>query len=266
MTIYYILLAVTALAAYPLCKKSGTAGKIAYLTAVFGFMVVMASLRYGIGNDYFHYYDRMVLALDQGYSLSEAFTKLDTEPGYALLVMLVGTGFPRSVQYLALNCIMALICIVPVAVVIGRYSKMPWLSAWLYICLVFFYNTMNFTRASAAAAIVFLAYPFMRDRKHIPAVLLILVACTFHLSAAVMLPVYFLSLIKLHKIITPVISAVAVICFVFSRQIINFAVTNVFTHYKQYAGSIYVNNGLSIAFMIVPTIMLASVLGAYLSG
>ncbi|MBQ5316557.1 MAG: EpsG family protein [Oscillospiraceae bacterium] len=266
MTIYYILLALTALAAYPLCRKGGTKGKIIYIALIFGFMAAMASLRYGIGNDYFHYRDRMLLQLDFHYGFADAFTKLDNEPGYALIVKAVGAVFPRSVQYLALNVIMAVLCILPVSYVIGRYSKMPWLSAWLYICLVFFYNTMNFTRQSLAAAIIFLAYPFMRDKKHIPVILLILLACTFHLSAAVMLPVYLISLIKPHRIFTPVMSACAVGLFIFSKQLIDLAVTKVFTHYTPYLDSVYLNNGLSKAFIIVPAVMLIIVLTAYLCG
>lgn len=223
MAVYYILMALILGLAYPMCiRKPSKKKNIIYIAVVFGYMFVMSSLRYGLGNDYFNYRTYLHNVMDNGLSVIDTVRTTGIEPGYVLLLKLTGL---LGGDYLILNTLTALLILVPTAYIIIKYSKMPWISAWLYLTVTFFYNSLNFTRQSLSVAVIFLGWRFFRDRKHIPAVLIILAAAMFHVSALILLPVYFLSLIKPSAKSLGIIGGAGVLAFIFSRQILSFVTT-----------------------------------------
>lgn len=100
----------------------------------------MSSLRYGLGNDYFNYRTYLHNVMDNGLSVIDTVRTTGIEPGYVLLLKLTGL---LGGDYLILNTLTALLILVPTAYIIIKYSKMPWISAWLYLTVTFFYNSMN---------------------------------------------------------------------------------------------------------------------------
>ena len=148
MAVYYILMALILGLAYPMCiRKPSKKKNIIYIAVVFGYMFVMSSLRYGLGNDYFNYRTYLHNVMDNGLSVIDTVRTTGIEPGYVLLLKLTGL---LGGDYLILNTLTALLILVPTAYIIIKYSKMPWISAWLYLTVTFFYNSLNFTRLSAA--------------------------------------------------------------------------------------------------------------------
>ena len=264
MAVYYILMALILGLAYPMCiRKPSKKKNIIYIAVVFGYMFVMSSLRYGLGNDYFNYRTYLHNVMDNGLSVIDTVRTTGIEPGYVLLLKLTGL---LGGDYLILNTLTALLILVPTAYIIIKYSKMPWISAWLYLTVTFFYNSLNFTRQSLSVAVIFLGWRFFRDRKHIPAVLIILAAAMFHVSALILLPVYFLSLIKPSAKSLGIIGGAGVLAFIFSRQILSFVTTYILPRYAKYMDTIYLRVGLSWVFLLIPALMMILTLAAYFTG
>ncbi len=264
MTVYYILMLLILGFAYPLCIRKPSAKKnTVYVCIVFGYMLVMSVLRYGIGNDYFNYRSYLYGMTDNGLSFIQTVRIYGLEPGYVLLLKAAAL---LGGDYIVLNVITAVLIIVPTAYIILKYSKMPWLSAWLYLTVTFFYNSLNFTRQSLSVAVIFLGWRFFRDKKHIPAVLIIIAASMFHISALVLLPVYFLSLIKPSAKTLAVIGALGLTIFIFSEKILYAVTTYILPRYAKYMDTVYITKGLSPVFLIIPGLIMLLMLSVYFAG
>ncbi|MBQ7782340.1 MAG: EpsG family protein [Oscillospiraceae bacterium] len=264
MTVYYILMLLILGLAYPLCIKNPSQKKnTLYVCTVFGYMLVMSVLRYGIGNDYFNYRRYLYGMTDNDLTFSQTMDTFGIEPGYVLLMKLTQL---LGGDYFILNLITAVLILVPTAYVILRHSKIPWISAWLYLTVTFFYNSLNFTRQSLSVAVIFLGWRFFRDKNHIGAVITVLLASMFHVSALVLIPVYFMSLIKPSAKSLGIIGGGALLCFIFSNQILSFVTTYLLPNYAKYMDTIYLKKGLSPVFLIIPAILLILTLTAYFHG
>lgn len=267
MTVYRVLFLVIFLAAVPLCfYRPNRKKSIVYVSVVFLYMFFMTAFRYGIGNDYDNYRNILYSVIEGDMSVSAIMRDLSMEPGYALLLKAVAMAAPAHAEYFTLNVICALLTLVPAAVIIVKYSKMPWLSCWLYVAITFLYNDMNFTRQSIAAAIVFAGFGFFEKRKHIGVLLVILIAACFHTSVLVLIPVYLLSLIKPCPLSMGIIGALAVAAFIFSEKLLRFAVGTFLPRYEHYLDSIFLTYGLSAKFLIVPAVLALVICTAYYLG
>ncbi len=84
---------------------------------------------------------------------------------------------------------------------IYKYSPHYWLSAYLYLSMGYFYNSMNLLRQSFAMCIVLLGVPFLLKKKIVPFILITLLASQFHSSAIIALLLLTGLVIKDQKII-----------------------------------------------------------------
>ena len=77
--------------------------------------------------------------------------------------------------------------------VVQKYSKSPILSLTVYLCMFYILHEITQIRAGAAAAFFLLALPDLinGNKKHY--IFKVLIACTFHLSAMLLLPLSLLS-------------------------------------------------------------------------
>lgn len=261
---YYVLMALILGLAYPLCIRRPSAKKnILYVSIVFIYMFMMSAFRYGIGNDYFHYRSYFYGMTDGNMPVKDVMNGYGLELGYVLLMKLVALA---GGEYIHLNIMTALLTLVPAAYVICRYSKMPWISSWLYLTITFFYNSMNFTRQTIAATIIFLGYRYFTEKKHLAVLLFIIAGSLFHSSVLIMIPIYLISLIKPSAKSLGIIGGGGVLTFIFSRQIISIVLTNFLPRYAKYADSIYVTVGLTPKFLIIPAILAAIIITAYFMG
>lgn len=263
MAVYYILMALILGLAYPLCiRKPSEKKNIIYVCIVFGYLFLMSVFRYGIGNDFFTY-RRVFYNFVSKESLADRFANRDFELGYTVIMEIARL---LGGDYLILNFIMALLILLPVAFVIIKYSKMPWLSCWIYLTVTFFYNSINFTRQSLAASIVLLSYHFIKEKKHWAVILLALAGSLFHVSVLIFIPVYILSLIKPSVKLYAAVGAAAAVVFVFSDNILEFLLTKVISSYSHYLNTVFLVVGLSKVFLIVPSFFFVLGLAAYYSG
>lgn len=113
------------------------------------------------------------------------------EEGFILFLKLIRSITANENVFLF---IAAMICLLPIGFVIYRFSQMPYLSWYIFICM--FYLSFEFSgmRQSIAMALLFVAFYLLMNNKPVWATLDVLLAGTFHASSMV-----FLLLVVLYK-------------------------------------------------------------------
>lgn len=141
---------------------------------------LLASLRYVTGFDYRFYESAFQSIAVNGLEGADW-----SEPGYLLLNLAVSLLWN---DYRVFLFVFHFLLTTLVFVWIGRYSPAPWLSVFLFLSLQYFALSMNFLRQAMAAAIVLWVYPFLKNRRFLPACGIIFLAACFHRTALIMLP------------------------------------------------------------------------------
>lgn len=258
MNVYYINLLLILGLAYPLCiRNPNRVKKICYLLITFGFMWFVATFRHGIGFDFYSYLE--IFEEIRSVPDWKSVFALKYEPGFELVTRLMGYMVNTSVGVYG---IYSLLIFAPIAVSIYLYCDDVWLSTWLYVMLTYFYSSMSFMRQNLACGVALLGYKFLRDRKPIPYFLIVLVAASFHKTALVMIPLYFLSMIPIN-VKTMVAYGVAIITgYLLSPWIVDFVTDYVFTYYK---GSMYLDpeQASHPIFLLIPSVLLILCLSVF---
>lgn len=115
------------------------------------------------------------------------------EPGFrAYLALVSRTGLSEQ-GFLALT---AALTLVPVAITVSRFSKMPMFSLYLYATVGFYAFAFSGLRQALSVAICFFALRAIKDRRLWRFLLIVGFASMFHQSALVFLPAYWIYRIK----------------------------------------------------------------------
>lgn len=155
-------------------------------------MFLIISLRhYEVGSaDSLHYYEHWEEMSLYSYSGLKSYIEIARfEPGYCVFVWVFSQIFPNGQILFILT---AFFFTFAVCRYIYINSKDPELSFVMYICLGLYTFMVQGLRQSIAMSICLFAIEFIKKRKIIPFVLLVLLAFTFHQSAIVFLLAYFL--------------------------------------------------------------------------
>lgn len=149
-------------------------------------LVLVAGLRYGVGTDYFAYY--------RGYEQykKEMLSLLD-EPGIRVIARVSSVIYddPATMMFLA-----AAITVILMTVTIVRNSHMYWFSLFLYIFLGCWHGCFNGVRQYLAASVLFAGHCFIKERKLLKWILIVLIAAMFHITAVIGIVFYFYAHIK----------------------------------------------------------------------
>ena len=114
--------------------------------------------------------------------------KQQTEEGFTLLCALV-KSLGGTVQHLFF--VVSLINITLITIALGKYTKYPVVALLCYYGILYFNLEMIYIRQAMAVALCFFALQYIPSKRILPYMLIILLACTFHRVAALMLPLYF---------------------------------------------------------------------------
>lgn len=258
MTVYLIAEVIVFLLAYPLCiYKPNNIKKILYVVLVFGYLFGLSYFRYGIGNDYFSYINIFYRAFVTDWQ--DCFND-EVEGGYMVLVKLISL---ITSDTKIMHGIMAMLCLAPTGYIIAKYSKNVWLSCHLYLCLTFYYSSMNFIRQTLTATIIFLAYRLFIQRKTIPFIIVVLIASTLHATVLLLIPVYFMiAYIKPTTKALGVGMVTLIALYLTSNTILNFIAQKI-PKYAGYIGTKYFQVGLSQIYLVVPILYMLLMLYAY---
>ncbi len=173
-------------------KKDDTSdfSKKMYVFLALAVLVLVSGLRYRVGTDYGGYMS--------GYQtdLSEVWEKIITfrEPGIKIVTLLSTLIYD---DYVSMFLGMALITVSLNVITISKHSESIMLGLMLYIFIGAWHGSFNGVRQYAAAAIIFAGHRFILQKKFWKYAAVVLLASLFHITALIMLPIYFLANQKL---------------------------------------------------------------------
>ncbi len=146
-------------------------------------LVLVAGLRTNIGDTYFY-----MLAYTVGdFSWQSILSEKDI--GFSILQVLL-KYISHDPQILVF--VTALITNVLIVAVVYHYSRLFEISLYFFITSGMFITSMNDIRQFLAAAIIFAATKYLFEGSWKKYMLVVLFASTFHLSALVLIPMYFI--------------------------------------------------------------------------
>lgn len=259
MTVYVVYLAVLILVGWYLQGDTAVSDRTRAicLGVTAAVLVAIMTLRYGMGYDYFSYQD--IFTGMAATPMSEVIAGHPTELGFYIFTKLVSMVTAEYHIFLLCCNIIMVGC---VFWVIYRYSPVWWVSAVLYLTLQFMPHSMNFLRQSLAASILFTGWGFLKKGKLIPYMLVVLLATTFHISAIIMIPAYFLMRLPYNRKVLAFYGCGTLVVYLAFTPLINFATTHIFPQYAQYIDSSIYAAGNNFTFVYVP---LACFVGAVIA-
>lgn len=158
-----------------------------YLFVIFAALtlILVAGFRYGVGSDYGSYY--------WGYPRweSECLSRLQVwdEPGLSVLAKMVYWISEDGAFFIFLTSA------ITISLFVFTYAKHT--DDFFFVIMLFIFTScwngsFNGVRQYLAAAIVFAGHRLIFDRKFIRYCILIFIASSFHVTALIMLPMYFI--------------------------------------------------------------------------
>lgn len=247
MFVYLInILSICVYALY-FCRGEQTKLKrIFFLVLCFFQCMLIACIRYEIGTDYRWYYDGFREMAKSGFS---DMSYLDWEIGFVFLNKFVGLFTRNPVIFIGITSAMSL---AGIFYLIWRYSKNIFMSVFLFLNTYLFYLDLNYVRQAIAMSIMCFAYGFLQDRKFWRFLLLCVLAATFHLPVIYLVPVFFITFVKINLKTLPIYAAVLILYFAVSDPILKLLLSH---FHKEYAESRFIKYGISFYYAIYPLLL-----------
>lgn len=115
-----------------------------------------------------------------------------------------------------LMAVMAVLMTAMAAAVLYRDCSIPWVGMFVFVSFNFFGNSMSFIRQSLAIGIFLFAIRYLKEKRFVPYLLILLLAASFHKSMLLLLPFYFLAQLRVTwKSVLTYVSAAAVLLLLF---------------------------------------------------
>jgi transmembrane protein EpsG len=149
------------------------------------FFIIFSGLRYQIGWDY-DVYTKLFFRTDE---------LADIEPSWRLLILFFNytTGNAQTLFFLSSIIIYSLIIFF-----IYRYSSSPVLSMLVFICFPLYYGeSLSCIRQYIAVGFFLLSYKYLIKRDFLKFLLINAIGISFHYSAIVVIPFYFISHLRI---------------------------------------------------------------------
>ena len=191
---FFILLALTPVIVR--VSNNTTSPKLFRVLVLFVIMAFFSCFRAPtVGGDleyYVPHFEEMCQV--RGFSGMFDLSKTNYEPGYTLFCWLLSRITHSTFLFLAVTGLLSLVG--PFALC-KRYSPWPFFSILVYFLFGYYTNTFNNVRQSLALSIVFLAIPYIFEKKFFPFLFMSLLAGSFHFSAVLFIIAYPLARVRL---------------------------------------------------------------------
>lgn len=193
----------------PVTGKAGNRKLTSYYLFVVICVIILASvagLRYYVGTDFGSYY--------RNYSTwsKDLIERLQTwdEPGLSVLASLLMFITDDGAAFIFVTAALTVSLFV---FTMARHTDDFFFVVMLYIFMSCWSGCFNGVRQYLAAAILFAGHRLIYDRKFIKFCIVVFLAASFHITALIMLPMYFIITTKLdmRKIIFILVSGVALV-------------------------------------------------------
>jgi len=256
MTIYIIsalcLLSFALLSEFGYFKTSKTA-KAAFLSAGSLILFFISAFRFDTGYDYRPYTNFFTRTIS---NTTAQLATLRFEKGYVFLNRYIQL-FVNDFQVLFI--IISLIVIILVYAILLKYCKNPSLGLLGFYLLGYYFVSMDLMRNLVAGLIVMYSYKYIKEKDFMRFIVIVLLASTFHLSALVFIPFYFILRLKFNYITFIVHTVVWGTLLVFSRPIMDFVTTYIYSSYDVET-SVTINTSVPLIDSIFPLIIFISIM------
>lgn len=258
MWFHFLVIGLLLLLSVPLFLKGEKKwNKKIYLWLSFFILFFISAFRsVNIGNDTSEYV-RLFNFFGTENNILELSTRF--EIGYVVFNKIL---YSLSSNHLILFIVTSLFIIGVWMIFIYKNSNMVWISVFLFINLRIYYFTLSGLRQAISMAILLISYKFLKERKFVPFLSLILIASLFHSSALIFLIVYPLSKIKFNRRFLTVQTIVGILIFVAFDSFINI-IFMLFPQYQHYASGVYFTGDVQIAsvlnFLVLLIILLLGI-------
>lgn len=189
-------------------------------------LIIISSLRYDVGVDYFNYGNIFHLIREHGY-------RVHYELGFYWINLIIGKLTDNSQWILVVSAILTMFII---GWVVVKYSSSVTLSLFLFTTLGFYFYSMNNPRYYIALALSLLIGALAQNRKTIFALILICItALFFHKSVLIMIPIILIAKIHFNTIGYGILSLITILVSLLKEPIREV----LFSIYTEYQGSQY---------------------------
>lgn len=162
------------------------------------------------------------------------FQYKSTESGYVFLNSIIGVFTDNEQVFMS---IIGFIILLGFTLFIYKHSKDITLSFYLFITFDFFACSLNIYRQSIAIILILWSYEYIKKKKIIPFLSIIVIASLFHKTALVFIPMYFLSKIEIsRKYIMFLICSMPLILY-FGVEVIRYMLISIYPQYQYSEGS-----------------------------
>ena len=259
MAAYYLILSGLVLCGLCLCtiKRSRLLDGI-FLFISFGVLATMSAIRYDVGFDYSFVYAPIYYRMIND-ATGELIAQSRWEPGFKLLLrglMLVSDNFQM------IFVVTSILIVFLVMLFFWMYSPNPLISVFLFVTLSHFYCSMNFVRQTLAAAIAMFTLPLLKKfiekmhKKEIAGSLpfaagyfaVVMIAASFHMSALLLAPFFFVNLIPINKYVLSIYAVIATAIYFNTHAILEFITRFWYQWYP--LDSIHMQAAFSLQFTI----------------
>ena len=201
----------------------------------------------------FEYYS----ALPQGEILGAALVSpYDFEVGYFWLTKLCAW---LSIGKTGFLIVIAALIYIPVCRFTLKYSESPLMGILVYFAFSFFQYSLGIFRQMIALSITLLGVKYIFEQKFGKFLLTVAIAMTFHTTAIIVLPLYWIYRLKLENKMKWIF-AVEAVCLVCARPLVLFAV-RLFPKYANYvSGRFDVQGGSYVMLILLNAILIAGCL------
>ena len=132
---------------------------------------------------------------------------------------------------------------------IYKYSRIPWMSVFMFFSLRYYDISLSGIRQMLAIATILIAYEFIVEKNLKKFILTIMVAVSFHNAAIIFLAAYPLSRCKLNKKIVLITGAISVVFYAVLDSVIN-SVLIYFPRYYSYVNDVKAEGEVKTATLI----------------
>lgn len=150
---------------------------------ILGFLLVFVGLRFNTGADWNNY----KLAFE---SISEGIKSTGWEPGFIVLMKVI---FYLFGNYYVLQFLVTSLLLYSLNKFYTNNTNYPILSMTLFVLIFFTSILMAQLRQSIAMSVILIGAKYVFERNFLKYLIIVVLACLFHVSAIVALPIYFLN-------------------------------------------------------------------------
>lgn len=168
------------------------------------------------------------------------------EFGYLLFNRLISLFTSNKQIFIS---IVAFITTISISRFIYKYSKLPFLSFFLYISLGFYSFTFSGLRQSIAFSILLFSYEYIKSRNFVKFIFIVFLASTFHTSAIIFILAYFVSNISINSKSILLYFLVSIFFFIFRFRIMSLITKYFYNNY-----SIYESGAYTILFVMIAVV------------